>query len=215
MDASTVSAVLSGVADLLAFAAIGAVVLWAVVRLRRISESARIATGIPIAPAAASSDAAAPTGARRLARASLLLASMFLFPAALYLSWRSIPQAFLYAELRGQISRARQMLLDARWQDPAMRCRPDIPIGIQLNRLFQEHEVFVLRVAWDAVLPRYELAVTGQANVARQAELQRVDLTIDLNPNGEAVLRSVEIYGEQQGVEPDEPGGRLLQKGCA
>lgn len=212
LAADTVRVFVCAAAEPLGMALAGALLLWVVVKLRRMSESWRGAQRISTRPVARrprrEAEAARST---RAASISLIVGALFLFGATAYLSLRMIPEAFQYFELKKNLPRGQQVIRFATWRDPALRCPGDEPLGVQFGRLFVLPQIYLLDVRWDAVPPRYEVAVSGRTPLVEGSIDRYVELLVDVGVDGMAELRDATLLGESHALEPVR---RLLAGAC-
>jgi len=204
---------LAGLTAPLGIALAGVIVLVVAIKLRRIAQAARIALGMTAQPAGPERQHRARVGRSEVAaRAALILGAVFLAAATLFLSLRLIPEAFQYAEMMRNLPRAAQLVRVATWRDAKLRCAANEPLGIHLQRLFRRPEIFLLRIQWDSIPPRYEVLILGRTHLAEGAVDRRLELLVDLGLNGQAELRGAELLGDAQALEPAR---RLLAAACA
>lgn len=202
----------SAVAEPLALAALGTILLWIVIRLRRLSESWRGAQKLDTRPDTPARPTPAEVARRRAAAAaSLIIGTLFLLGASAYLSLSLIPEAFQYFELRKNLTRGQQTVRSAIWADPRLGCPNNEPLGIQLQRLFVQPRIYLLNIRWDAVPPRYEVAVLGRTPLVVGSAERDVELHISVGVDGTAELHSATVLEEPNAIEAAR---RLLASAC-
>lgn len=161
--------------------------------------------------AAAAANAASggkPAGPREAGRT---LGLVFLLAIAGYLAFKLIPQSLEYMELRRNLSRGKQVAQFAQWEDPALRCPSGEPLGMQLHRLFSRHEIFVLRVVWNVLPPRYEILATGQARITEGSPERFMELRMEVGLSGNAALTDATLLDDAQALASAR---RLLADAC-
>lgn len=145
---------------------------------------------------------ASPKGPRAFLRYALIAVG------AGYLGFAFVPQGLEYLELKLYMLNARAALQHARWEDADLRCDRELPVGPHLRQLFQNPEVYVLRLRWGWFRPRYEFFVVGKANVRPGMPLRHLQLSVEMDLHGRALLTDAVYVGE-----PDQlDNARLLLK---
>ena len=116
-----------------------------------------------------------------------------------------------YAQLKMQMSKAREQLQAARWQDPALRCG-DARLGPHFRKLFSHPEIFATRIIWDQRAPRLEFYVSGLARPRDDVQARHLLITVELLPDGGALPTAAVLAGEDNRLESART---LLAAACA
>ncbi len=147
----------------------------------------------------------------RLRRLSRALGYVTLFGSAAYLVGGLGLDGIKYLRLKERIYDARPSFRAAQWAEKSWRCASGQPVGAQLDRLFGNPEILVLRIKWDAFPPRYELSASGATELVAAGERRRVELIVEYVPGGSARITAATIAGE-----PMDPAliGTLLGRTC-
>lgn len=148
---------------------------------------------------------------RRMRRISQTLGYVTLFCSTAYLVAGLGLDSVRYLRLKERIYDARPNFRAAQWAEKGWRCASGQPVGAQLESLFGNPEIFLLRIKWDAFPPRYELSASGTAEIVPAGERRRVELIVEYVPGGSARVTAATIAGE-----PMEPAliGTLLGRAC-
>ncbi len=136
---------------------------------------------------------------------------LFLLATAGYLALKLIPQTLEYMELRRNLSRGKQVAQFAQWEDPALRCPSGEPLGMQLHRLFSRHEIYVLRVVWNVLPPRYEILATGQARITEGSPERFMELRAEVGLSGNARLTGATLLDDPDALASAH---QLLANAC-
>ncbi len=158
--------------------------------------------------------ASGPVSVAALARrgkAGRTMGLLFLLGIAAYLALKLIPQTLEYLELRRNLSRGKQVAQFAQWDDLALRCASGEPLGMQLHRLFSRHEIYVLRVVWNVLPPRYEILATGQARITEGSPERFMELRAEVGLSGNARLTGATLLDDPDALASARP---LLANAC-
>lgn len=136
---------------------------------------------------------------------------LFLLATAGYLALKLIPQTLEYLELRRNLSRGKQVAQFAQWDDPALRCPSGEPLGMQLHRLFSRHEIYVLRVVWNVLPPRYEILATGLARITEGSPERFMELRAEVGLSGNARLTGATLLDDPDALASAH---QLLANAC-
>jgi hypothetical protein len=147
----------------------------------------------------------------RLLRLSRTLGYVTLFVAAAYLAGGLGLDGIRYLRLKERIYDARPSFRAAQWAEKDWRCASGQPVGAQLDRLFDNPEILVLRIKWDAFPPRYELLLSGAAALVEDVAPRRVEFTVEYVPGGKARITGMTISGD---TVDSALAGTLLGRAC-
>jgi len=126
-----------------------------------------------------------------------------------YLAFWQIPEIWQYLDLKLGLSQARAALHQAQWSDAELRCPAGDRVGAHLGRLYARPEIFVARVAWDRLPPRYEYYVTGMAAPREGVTRRHLLMTVTYLPHsGMAAITDAVLAGEREQMD----NARLLLK---